>query len=61
MRLSREDAIAVGFAGSQKSCMVGLEVCAQLDVTVLPMVAYHVGQLLADTVIADRFRERKDG
>jgi len=61
MRLSREDAIAVGFAGSQKSCMVGLEVCAQLGVTVLPMVAYHVGQLLADTVIADRFRKMKDG
>jgi len=61
MRLPREDAIAVGFAGSQKSCMIGLEVCAQLGVTVLPMVAYHVGQLLADTVIADRFRKIKDG
>lgn len=60
MRLSREDSIAVGFSGSQKSCMIGLEVCAQLGVTVLPMVAYHVGQLLADTVIADRFRKTRD-
>ena len=50
--------IAVGFSGSQKTCMVGLEVCAQLGITMLPMVAYHVGQLLVDTVIADRWREK---
>lgn len=56
--IGRDDAIAVGFAGSQKTTMVGLEVAAQLGVTMLPMVAYHVGQLLADTVIADRLRER---
>jgi sodium/bile acid cotransporter 7 len=61
MRLSREDAMAVGFAGSQKSCMIGLEVCAQLGVTVLPMVAYHVCQLLADTAVADRFRRIRGG
>jgi sodium/bile acid cotransporter 7 len=51
---AREDAIAVGFAGSQKTLMVGLEACAQLGITILPMVAYHVGQLLADTVVAQR-------
>ena len=50
--------IAVGFSGSQKTCMVGLEVCAQLGITMLPMVAYHVGQLLIDTVVADRWREK---
>lgn len=54
--LPHRDRIAVGFAGSQKTCMVGLEVSAQLGVTMLPMVAYHVGQLLADTLIADRIR-----
>jgi len=56
--LRREDGIAVGFAGSQKTLMVGLEVSAQLGVTMLPMVTYHVGQLLIDTVIADRLRRK---
>ncbi len=55
-RLSRGDSIAVGIAGSQKTIMVGLEVSAQLGVTFLPMVAFHVGQLLADTAIADRLQ-----
>lgn len=59
-RLPRADAIAVGFAGSQKTLMVGLEVCAQLGVTMLPMVTYHVGQLLIDTVVADRLRRQAD-
>jgi sodium/bile acid cotransporter 7 len=53
----RKESIAVGFASSQKTCMVGLEVSAQLGVTMLPMVSYHVGQLLADTVIADHLRK----
>jgi sodium/bile acid cotransporter 7 len=59
MRLSRGDSIAVGIAGSQKTVMVGLEVSAQLGVTFLPMVAFHVGQLLADTAIADRLQQRR--
>ena len=53
---SREDRIAVGFAGSQKTLMVGLLVAVSLQITVLPMVAYHICQLIADTVIADRYR-----
>jgi sodium/bile acid cotransporter 7 len=52
----RCDGIAVGLAGSQKTLPVGLEVCAQLGVTILPMLAWHVGQLLVDTVVADRLR-----
>ena len=56
MRLSREDAIAVGFSGSQKTVPVGLEISAQLGLNPLPIVVYHVGQLLADTAIADRLR-----
>jgi solute carrier family 10 (sodium/bile acid cotransporter), member 7 len=56
-RLPEEDAIAVGFAGSQKTLTVGLEICSQLGVTVLPMVAFHVGQLLLDTVVADRLQK----
>jgi len=50
------DQIAVGFAGSQKTLMVGLLVAISLQVTILPMVAYHVSQLFVDTLIADRFR-----
>ncbi len=56
----RKDTIAVGFAGSQKTCMVGLEVAAQLGVTMLPMVTYHVGQLLIDTLVADRLRKASE-
>jgi sodium/bile acid cotransporter 7 len=60
MRLPRGDAIAAGIAGSQKTIMVGLEVSAQLGVTFLPMVAFHAGQLLADTAIADRLRQQRE-
>jgi sodium/bile acid cotransporter 7 len=60
MGLSRREEIAVGFSGSQKTCMVGLEVAAQIGVTMLPMVSYHVGQLLIDTVIADRLRKQDE-
>ena len=56
--MRREDRIAVGFAGSQKTLMVGLQLCIELQVEMLPMVAYHVGQLLVDTLIADRLRKR---
>jgi sodium/bile acid cotransporter 7 len=61
-RVDRRDAIAVGLAGSQKTLPVGVEICAQLGVTILPMFAYHVGQLVADTVVADRLlvRSRPD-
>lgn len=55
--LSREDQIAVAFSGSQKTLMVGLQVSLELGVTILPMITYHIGQLLADTVVADRMRE----
>lgn len=53
--VSREDQIAVGFAGSQKTLMVGLKVSLDMQVSILPMVAFHVAQLLVDTLIADRF------
>ena len=56
MGLPRADWIAVGFAGSQKTLMIGLQVALMVGggLTVLPMVAYHVIQLMIDTVIADR-------
>ncbi|MBB73873.1 MAG: hypothetical protein CMJ75_05090 [Planctomycetaceae bacterium] len=58
--MARGARIAVGFAGSQKTLLVGLTVAVEdygvLALAVLPMVAYHVGQLLVDTLIADRLR-----
>jgi sodium/bile acid cotransporter 7 len=54
--LRRPDRIAVAFAGSQKTLMVGLFVATSLEVTILPMVGYHVSQLLIDTLVADRMR-----
>lgn len=55
---SRADQIAVGFSGSQKTLMVGLVTAISLKVTILPMVAYHCLQLFADTLLADRLRQR---
>jgi sodium/bile acid cotransporter 7 len=54
--LCRPEQIAVAFAGSQKTLMVGLFVATSLGVTILPMVAYHVCQLVIDTLVADRFK-----
>ena len=56
LRFTREDQIAVAFAGSQKTLTVGLLVAMALQVSILPMVWYHVSQLFIDTLIADRFR-----
>jgi sodium/bile acid cotransporter 7 len=56
LRLPREDRIAVGIAGSQKTLMIGLQVALACQLLILPMVVYHVGQLIVDTVIADRWR-----
>jgi sodium/bile acid cotransporter 7 len=61
--LSREDRIAVGFSGSQKTLMIGIYVAvgfyADLALAMLPMIIYHVFQLLFDTLVADRLREQK--
>jgi solute carrier family 10 (sodium/bile acid cotransporter), member 7 len=54
--LNRADQIAVGFAGSQKTLMVGMKVSLDQGYSVLPMVTYHIGQLFIDTLLADRLR-----
>lgn len=60
--VSREDRIAVGFSGSQKTLMIGLYVATNppyfplLPLAMMPMIFYHVCQLLIDTVVADRLR-----
>ena len=56
LKMERRDGIAVGLAGSQKTLMVGLQVCMELGFNIIPMVAYHISQLLIDTLIADRLR-----
>ena len=53
------DCRAVAFAGSQKTLPVALYLyqtyyVADYPLAVLSLALYHVGQLLADTVIADR-------
>jgi len=53
------DQPAVAFAGSQKTLMVGLAIAVDFGgLAVLPMVAYHVIQLLIDTLLADRLAGR---
>jgi len=53
------DQVAVAFAGSQKTLMVGMEVSIGAHFSVLPMVTYHIGQLFIDTVLADWLKGRK--
>ncbi len=59
--LVREDCIAVGIAGSQKTLMVGLQAALDCGLLILAMVVYHVGQLLVDTIIADYWRRSGEG
>ena len=57
--LERADRIAVGFSGSQKTLVVGLHLAVTYygGLVILPMVTYHIFQLLFDTIIADKLRE----
>jgi predicted Na+-dependent transporter len=59
LRLERPDRIAAAFAGSQKTLPVGLVLFAyyraDYPLAVLPLLLYHAGQLLADTIFADLF------
>ena len=59
LNMTEADQIAVGFASSQKTLLVGLDIGLKYfgSLSILPMVAYHVGQLIADTFVADRWRE----
>jgi sodium/bile acid cotransporter 7 len=57
--MTRPDRIAVAIAGSQKTLMVGVHLSVEHfgGLAILPMVVYHVVQLVLDTLIADRMRE----
>ena len=54
---NRENNIAIGFSGSQKTLMVGLSVAVSMGLNIIPIVAYHAMQLIIDTLIADRYRQ----
>jgi sodium/bile acid cotransporter 7 len=55
--IARPQQIGVAISGSQKTLMIGLKMAMDCGVSIIPMVAYHVGQLLLDTFIADRWRK----
>jgi sodium/bile acid cotransporter 7 len=49
----RPQRIGVALSGSQKTLMIGLKLGMDCGVSILPMVIYHVGQLVIDALIAD--------
>lgn len=55
----RSQSIAVAFAGSQKTLPVSLQIAttyfAAFPLAIIPMLFYHVGQLVLDTWIAEAF------
>ncbi|QEG24371.1 bile acid:sodium symporter family protein [Mariniblastus fucicola] len=59
--MSREEQIAVAFSGSQKTLMIGLSIAVGLQISILPLLAFHSLQLVIDTVIADRMVATKSG
>jgi sodium/bile acid cotransporter 7 len=54
--LDRARQIAIGIAGSQKTLMVGLQIAIDCGVSVIPMLVYHLSQLVIDTLIAERWK-----
>ncbi len=57
LKFDRPNQIAVAFAGSQKTLPVALLLLDRYfkdyPLAVVPLICYHVGQLIADTFIAD--------
>jgi sodium/bile acid cotransporter 7 len=58
LKMKRPSQIAVGIAGSQKTLMVGLQIAIDCGVSVIPMLAYHLSQLVIDTLVAERWKRR---
>jgi sodium/bile acid cotransporter 7 len=56
LAMSRPSQIAIGIAGSQKTLMIGLQIAIDCGVSVVPMIVYHLSQLVVDTIVADRWR-----
>ncbi|MFO1066221.1 MAG: bile acid:sodium symporter [Pirellulales bacterium] len=59
--VARPQQIGVAISGSQKTLMVGLQLAMNCGVSIVPMVAYHVGQLLIDTIVAEYWRGEASG
>jgi solute carrier family 10 (sodium/bile acid cotransporter), member 7 len=57
--LARPAWIAVGFASSQKTLMVGLSVAISLGVSIVPIILYHSIQLIVDTLFADYLKNHR--
>lgn len=53
--IARPQRIAASFSASQKTLMIGLNLAIYCGVNILPMLAYHVLQLLADAFIAEKW------
>lgn len=49
----RAAVIAIAIAGSQKTLMIGLKIAADCELTILPMVTYHVVQLILDAMLVE--------
>ncbi|MDE0862473.1 MAG: bile acid:sodium symporter [Rubripirellula sp.] len=60
MGLDRGKQIAVAISGSQKTLMVGLQMAIDCGVSVVPMIVYHLYQLVFDTVVVDHWKEASD-
>ena len=60
LKMGRASQIAIGIAGSQKTLMVGLQIAIDCGVSVIPMLIYHICQLVIDTVVAQRWKQRSD-
>lgn len=58
LRIERPQQIAVALSGSQKTLMVGLKLAIDCGVSILPMVVFHIAQLLIDTLFVQRWRQQ---
>lgn len=54
--ISRQEGIAIGFSGSQKTLMIGLTTAINLGMNIVPIIVYHAMQLIVDAVFAERIR-----
>ncbi|MEZ6136039.1 MAG: bile acid:sodium symporter [Pirellulaceae bacterium] len=61
LEIKRAQRIAVSLSGSQKTLMIGLKLAMDCGVSILPMVVFHVGQLIIDTLIVQRWARQGQG
>lgn len=58
--IDRPQQLGVALAGGQKTLMVGLQLALDCGVSVVPMIMYHVGQLLIDTILVRVWTRKPD-